>query len=146
MSHKPASCGECDHTFERDPVLEVPCPVCEAGVGVKCASVAPSGHRKSAGFSKLPPWGHDERELLAAAQGCYFHTGCFDSYDELARRRDRAREKLGLCRFVNCSEPRREGSGWCSSGCERLTLGGVEYHRRHPAPGLTQGDLFAEAE
>lgn len=93
---KPVSCGEpgCDHVFPRDPVLEVPCPVCGAEIGIHCASVAPSGHRKSRGFSGLAAWGHDARELAAAADGAYRHR-CSVPDDELERRIRRAQEKLG---------------------------------------------------
>lgn len=90
---KPAPCRECDHVFPRDPVLEVSCPVCEAPVGVKCASVAPSGHRKSTGFSGLAAWGHDERDLLAAAEGHYVHE-CTVSRAVQEARRNRARARL----------------------------------------------------
>jgi len=65
------ACELCGRTWPRDPVLEVACPVCGAGVGHPCVSEAPSGHRKSAAFQGLPPWGHDERDLAAALAGAY---------------------------------------------------------------------------
>ncbi len=89
------TCGECGgDVFERDPVLEVKCPVCGAPVGVHCASVAPSGHRKSRRFSGLAPWGHDERDLLAAAEGHYLHP-CTVPDEEQRARQHRAAERLG---------------------------------------------------
>lgn len=84
----------CGHEWDRDPVLEVACPECDAPVGVKCASVAPSGHRKSTTFSKLPPWGHDRRDLLAAAEGHYLHD-CTLPEEEMEARTQRAAGKLG---------------------------------------------------
>lgn len=35
-------CGRCGQEWPRDPALEVPCPRCRAGVGVRCRR--PSGH------------------------------------------------------------------------------------------------------
>lgn len=93
MNPHPAPCLECDHRFARDPVLEVACPVCLAPVGVQCASVAPSEHRKSTLFSKLAPWGHDERDLLACSEGHYRHP-CTVSEIEQQGRVQRARAKL----------------------------------------------------
>lgn len=37
-----ATCKRCGETWPRDPALEVPCPQCQAPVGVKCRR--PSGH------------------------------------------------------------------------------------------------------
>ena len=59
------TCDGCGQTWPRDPALEVPCPVCGAAVGRACTELHPSGHRLSAAFAHLPPWGHDERDRLA---------------------------------------------------------------------------------
>ncbi|MEL7464851.1 MAG: hypothetical protein AAFN79_12330 [Pseudomonadota bacterium] len=52
--------GRCGKEWPRDPVLEVPCPSCNAPVGVKCRR--PSGHR-------CDP--HAPRDILADQQGHY---------------------------------------------------------------------------
>ena len=75
----PAWCMVCDHHWDRDPVLEVACPVCKQKVGSPCVSRAPSGHVKSGAFQGLQPWGHDERDLLAAEEGKYDHD-CEDEH------------------------------------------------------------------
>jgi hypothetical protein len=61
----PAHCTRpgCTATWPRDPVLEVACPDCGAGVGVRCRR--PSGHAGS--FTDL----HAARDLLADARGAY---------------------------------------------------------------------------
>lgn len=63
----------CDREWPRDPVLEVACPEpdCGAGVGAACVERRPSGHVNRGAFAGLPDWGHDARELLADATGCY---------------------------------------------------------------------------
>jgi len=51
------SCTHCGQSWPRDPALEVPCPVCNAEVGIRCRR--PSGHIV---------WGgqpHPERDRLA---------------------------------------------------------------------------------
>ena len=51
------SCSNCGQSWERDPALEVSCPVCHADVGERCKR--PSGHTV---------WGgqpHPERDRLA---------------------------------------------------------------------------------
>lgn len=53
----------CGRTWPRDPVLEVACPTCGAGVGQRCRR--PSGHTV---------WGgepHPERDRLADGAGHY---------------------------------------------------------------------------
>jgi len=54
----------CCKTWPRDPVLEVECPICHAGVGVRCKR--PSGHTA---------WGsndfHAERDIAADKAGAY---------------------------------------------------------------------------
>ena len=55
----------CAATWPRDPVLEVACPDCDAGVGVRCRR--PSGH--AGPFTDL----HTARDLLADARGAYGH-------------------------------------------------------------------------
>ena len=47
----------CDRTWPRDPVLEVACPDCRAGIGVKCRR--PSGH------AAWQHWVHAARDLAA---------------------------------------------------------------------------------
>jgi hypothetical protein len=37
-----ATCQACSQQWPRDPALEVPCPTCNAPVGIKCKR--PSGH------------------------------------------------------------------------------------------------------
>ena len=61
----PAHCNRpgCDAAWPRDPVLEVECPVCDAGVGVRCRR--PSGH--AGRFTDL----HAARDILADACGAY---------------------------------------------------------------------------
>jgi hypothetical protein len=78
---EPVWCMACQHGWDRDPVLEVPCPVCGQKIGSKCVSRAPSGHVKTAAFSGLPAWGHDMRDLLADRCGAYAHT-CPKEADE----------------------------------------------------------------
>ena len=53
----------CGRFWSRDPVLEVACPDCRAGIGVGCKR--PSGH--SGPFVEL----HAARDLLADAEGKY---------------------------------------------------------------------------
>jgi hypothetical protein len=53
----------CDRTWPRDPVLEIECPSCGAGVGTKCKR--PSGH----GGNFVHP--HHRRDRLAVAEGHY---------------------------------------------------------------------------
>jgi len=38
----PVTCKRCGESWPRDPALEVPCPTCQAPIGVKCKR--PSGH------------------------------------------------------------------------------------------------------
>jgi hypothetical protein len=51
----------CGRTWERDPALEVACPVCAAAIGQPCPRSRPSGH------SAWGDWAHNERDLLAMA-------------------------------------------------------------------------------
>ncbi len=51
----------CDRTWPRDPVVEVVCPSCRAGVGQWCKR--PSGHRA------MTP--HADRDILADRMGKY---------------------------------------------------------------------------
>jgi len=74
MKDGAVDCLKCGHVWARDPVLEVPCPVCKQKVGSECVVRAPSGHVKNRAFGKLPPWGHDERDLLADRCGAYRHS------------------------------------------------------------------------
>jgi hypothetical protein len=53
----------CDRAWPRDPVFEVACPACHAGVGQRCKR--PSGHRVFAGDV------HPERDRLADRGGHY---------------------------------------------------------------------------
>lgn len=53
----------CDREWPRDPMLEVPCPDCGAGIGVHCKR--PSGH--SGPFVNA----HASRDLAADAAGAY---------------------------------------------------------------------------
>ena len=53
----------CPSAWPRDPVLEVACPDCGAGVGVRCRR--PSGH--AGRFTDL----HAARDHLADAEGAY---------------------------------------------------------------------------
>lgn len=55
----PARCLRCGQEWARDPALEVPCPVCHAGVGQPCRR--PSGHEA--------PDVHRDRDQLALEQG-----------------------------------------------------------------------------
>lgn len=57
----------CGKTWARDPTLEVACPVCNAKIGKPCQRHRPSGH------SVWGWWAHNERDLLADANGCYSH-------------------------------------------------------------------------
>lgn len=61
----PAHCARpgCSSTWPRDPVLEVACPDCGAGAGVRCRR--PSGH--AGHFTAL----HAARDRLADALGAY---------------------------------------------------------------------------
>lgn len=52
---------QCERTWPRDPVLEVPCPTCHAGVGMWCRR--PSGHS----FKSF----HRERDIAADLAGAY---------------------------------------------------------------------------
>ena len=52
--------ARCGKTWPRDPILEVPCPTCNAPIGVRCRR--PSGHR-------CDP--HAPRDALADSQGSY---------------------------------------------------------------------------
>lgn len=61
--HRGASgvqCARCGQAWLRDPALEVPCPTCQAAVGVKCRR--PSGHGCEL---------HAERDREALRQGVY---------------------------------------------------------------------------
>ncbi len=89
----PVSCLECGHRFPQDPVFEVACPTCGAEAGRPCVHRSPSGHVKNAEFAGLPAWGHDARDHLATVEGHYLHD-CIHPPEVLARRRDRARQKL----------------------------------------------------
>lgn len=53
----------CTKHWDMDPVLAVPCPDCQAGVGVKCKR--PSGHAAYGGSF------HRSRDLAADAAGAY---------------------------------------------------------------------------
>ena len=61
----PARCNRpgCAATWPRDPILEVACPDCRAGIGARCRRS--SGH--AGGFVDL----HAARDLLADAVGAY---------------------------------------------------------------------------
>ena len=65
------NCKLCGKWWARDPVLEVECPTCGQPTGSRYVHESPSGHRKSAAFQRLPPWGHDARDLKAVQQGAY---------------------------------------------------------------------------
>lgn len=54
---------DCERAWERDPILEVPCPDCHAGVGAYCKR--PSGH--SGPFVEA----HASRDLAADRAGAY---------------------------------------------------------------------------
>lgn len=58
-------CESCGQEWPRDPALEVECPVCHAKPGQKCRVPRPSEYVHSAAFAGLPPWGHNERDILA---------------------------------------------------------------------------------
>lgn len=80
-----ASCLKvgCDRVWDRDPVLEVQCPTCGAGVGTRC--VRPSEHRV---------WGgepHASRDVAADQAGHYGHCplGCC-GLDNIQRKKDAA--------------------------------------------------------
>lgn len=53
----------CDRTWPHDPVLDVPCPDCKVGVGVKCRR--PSGHGAFGGAF------HAARDIAADKAGAY---------------------------------------------------------------------------
>jgi hypothetical protein len=53
----------CNREWDHDPILDVICPDCHAGVGVRCKR--PSGH--SGGFVEA----HASRDIAADAQGAY---------------------------------------------------------------------------
>jgi len=55
----------CTVEWRRDPILDVACPDCRAGVGIRCKR--PSGH--SGPFVDA----HAARDLTADAQGAYGH-------------------------------------------------------------------------
>ena len=93
----PAKCEDCGHTWPRDPSLEVECPTCGARVGFRCTALRPSGHRHSSGFAGLKAWGHDERDLLAAAENKY-GCGCGMSPE-------RAAAKLAELRAAHTPQP-----------------------------------------
>lgn len=62
------ACGNpvCEKTWERDPIYEVACPHCGAGVGQACKR--PSGHDAfNIGNQKF----HSERDLKALEEGKY---------------------------------------------------------------------------
>lgn len=65
MASETVRCGRCDQEWSRDPALEVECPVCHAQPGQKCRVYRPSEYVHSAKFAGLPPWGHNERDILA---------------------------------------------------------------------------------
>jgi hypothetical protein len=83
-----ATCLLCGVAYSRDPSLEVACVVCGADVGRACVTRRPSEHVHSATFAGLPPWGHDARELLAAAEGKYHLCSCGVTPAEARRRLD----------------------------------------------------------
>jgi hypothetical protein len=58
-------CGKdnCDRSWPRDPVIEVECPACHAGVGTRCKR--PSGHRAWRGNF------HAVRDIAADKAGKY---------------------------------------------------------------------------
>lgn len=53
----------CDRTWEMDPILEVECPTCEAGIDARCKR--PSGHS-----GPLVDY-HQSRDTLAVKEGYY---------------------------------------------------------------------------
>ena len=57
MTDTPVRCTNCGQEWPRDPALEVPCPVCRAGIGQICRR--PSGHRVFGGAF------HPDRDRLA---------------------------------------------------------------------------------
>lgn len=61
----------CERVWERDPVLEVPCPTCRAAAGNPCSALRPSGHRVSIHFAPLPGGCHGERDIEALRQNRY---------------------------------------------------------------------------
>jgi hypothetical protein len=65
IRHGPVCCAKpgCSLEWPRDPILEVGCPDCGAGVGVRCKR--PSGH--GGGFVDA----HASRDLAADAAGAY---------------------------------------------------------------------------
>lgn len=85
-----ATCGTCGHEWPQDPALTVACPECEAPEGQRCRDLHPSGHSMSRGFSNLATWGHDARDLAAAAAGRY-GCGCGVEPAEARRRLDHMR-------------------------------------------------------
>jgi hypothetical protein len=58
---------DCDREWARDPILEVPCPDCHAGIGAYCKR--PSGH--SGPFVEA----HASRDLAADRAGAMFARG-----------------------------------------------------------------------
>ena len=74
----------CDRTWPRDPVLEVACPSCPAGVGQRCKR--PSEHTV---WGKEP---HPQRDIAADRAGAY--GPC----------------PLGLCGLENVAQRRAAGA------------------------------------
>ena len=80
--HDPKYCQKsgCTKSWDRDPVLEVSCPKCEADVGDSCKR--PSGHQVWNGFGRF----HKARDLKALEEGAYGECPmgrCPESIDEL---------------------------------------------------------------
>ena len=87
LASRVATCGGCGRQWPRDPVLEVACPACRADVGQSCAVRRPSEHVHSPLFGGLAYYGHDARELKAAAENKYA-CGCGIDPAEAQRRLD----------------------------------------------------------
>lgn len=61
---KKISCAKCGQSWDRDPALEVTCPVCKSKPGIKCKIERPSEHKLNPAFCGLPDV-HPLRDLLA---------------------------------------------------------------------------------
>jgi hypothetical protein len=59
------SCQHCGEEWERDPALEVPCPICNSMVGHYCGHKRPSGHKVRFGSTLI----HPARDQLATNRG-----------------------------------------------------------------------------
>jgi hypothetical protein len=59
------SCSACNHSWPRDPALEVKCPTCNARIGTYCSEVHPSGYRIRFGSTLI----HSARDQHAMDMG-----------------------------------------------------------------------------